>query len=62
VDRHSFDANPDFSDPNFHSDADPDPHPDPTSSFTQVENPKFFLLLFVQCQFTATIAKVFLNH
>ncbi len=36
--RRRFDVDPD-SDPNLHLDADPDL--DPTSSFTQAENPKF---------------------
>jgi hypothetical protein len=42
VDRLRFDADPD-QDPNFHSVADPDPHP--TLKLTHVGNPEFLNFL-----------------
>jgi hypothetical protein len=49
VDRHRFDAHPD---PTFHFDADPDPYPDPITSFTRVGNSgaKKFDFNLQQCQ------------
>ena len=53
LDRHRVDtrsgsefpyADPD-ADPDWHPN-DADPHADPTSSFTHVENPKFFFIIF----------------
>jgi hypothetical protein len=39
---HRLDADPD-TDPNIHFDADPDPYPDQTPSFTNVGNPEMFV-------------------
>jgi hypothetical protein len=58
VDRHRFDADP-VPDQNFHVDADPDPHADPTPIFKHDEKSEFYFYSLSQhCQFTI----IYLSH